>query len=150
MDIKGFFGEYFWLSNFYVISMMWDGRTYPSTEAAYQSAKTLNIPKREEFIYYNPRKSKREGRKLSLRYDWEDVKDQVMYEVCKSKFTVHRYLREKLIETGDVYLEETNHWGDTYWGVCDGNCNKECEHGGTNKLGHTLMRIRKEIQNGDY
>jgi len=82
--------------------------------------------------------SKRAGRKLSLRHDWDEVKDQVMYEVCMSKFTKHPDLKEKLLSTGDAYLEETNHWGDTYWGVCEGV--------GTNKLGQTLMKIRKEIK----
>ncbi len=137
-DIKGFFNEYSWLSNFYEASVEWDGREYPSTEAAYQSAKTLNINKRVKFTEMSPRQSKREGRRLTIRFDWDDVKDQVMYEVCMSKFTRHPDLKQKLLDTGDVYLEETNYWGDIYWGVCDGV--------GENKLGKTLMKIREELR----
>jgi ribA/ribD-fused uncharacterized protein len=139
-EIKGFFEEYKWLSNFYEIPVEWDGRMYPSTEAAYQSAKTLNRNKRLEFTEMTAGQSKRAGRKLSLRYDWEEVKEIVMYEVCMDKFTRHEELKQKLLSTGDAYLEETNHWGDTYWGVCEGK--------GTNRLGHILMKIREEIKNG--
>ena len=46
-------------------------------------------------------------------------------------------LKIKLIQTGDAYLEETNSWNDTYWGVCDGK--------GENILGHMLMKLRKDI-----
>lgn len=141
-EIKGFFEEYRWLSNFYEAEVEWDGRQYPSTEAAYQSAKTLDNNKRDEFTEMTPRQSKRAGRKLGLRHDWDEVKDQVMYEVCKSKFTLHRHLRSSLLNTDEAFLEETNHWGDVYWGVCEGE--------GQNKLGKTLMKIREEIKNGDY
>ena len=46
-------------------------------------------------------------------------------------------LRDKLIATGDAYIEETNNWGDEFWGVCHGF--------GENMLGKILMEIRKEI-----
>jgi ribA/ribD-fused uncharacterized protein len=139
-EIKGFFEEYGWLSNFYEAPIEWDGREYPSTESAYQSAKTLSRNKRLEFTEMTAGQSKRAGRRLSLRYDWEEVKERVMYEVCKDKFTRHTELKEKLLSTGDAYLEETNYWGDTYWGVCEGV--------GKNRLGHILMEIRKELLNG--
>ena len=43
-------------------------------------------------------------------------------------------LRSQLLATEDAYLEETNHWGDTYWGVCKGV--------GENMLGKILMMAR--------
>jgi len=36
-------------------------------------------------------------------------------------------------------LEETNTWGDKYWGVCNGE--------GENQLGKLLMKIRENIMN---
>ena len=39
----------------------------------------------------------------------------------------------RLIDTAGLYLEETNDWGDQFWGV-DGT--------GLNMLGHTLMFVR--------
>ena len=41
-----------------------------------------------------------------------------------------------LQETRDFYLEETNWWNDTFWGVCNRK--------GKNILGHLLMKIRDE------
>ena len=43
-----------------------------------------------------------------------------------------------LLSTGDKYLEETNHWKDTYYGVCDGV--------GKNVLGKILMSVRNIIK----
>jgi predicted NAD-dependent protein-ADP-ribosyltransferase YbiA (DUF1768 family) len=51
-----------------------------------------------------------------------------------SKFLINKDLRQKLVETGDKYLEETNNWGDAYWGVY--------EDVGNNKLGKILMATR--------
>lgn len=61
-----------------------------------------------------------------------------MYEICKAKFTQHKDLAEKLLETGDEELVEGNKWNDTYWGVCNGK--------GKNQLGKILMRIREELK----
>ena len=56
----------------------------------------------------------------------------------KQKFTKHKDLKEKLLATGDAYLEETNHWHDTFWGVCKGK--------GQNHLGKILMEVREELK----
>ena len=69
---------------------------------------------------------------------WESVRDQVMERVLLSKFNHNPKLRLKLVATGDTYLEETNDWNDTYWGVCDGV--------GQNKLGELLMKIRDKFK----
>lgn len=45
-------------------------------------------------------------------------------------------LSEMLEATGDAELIEGNHWGDTFWGVCNGV--------GQNNLGKLLMAIRSE------
>ena len=60
-----------------------------------------------------------------------------MYDVLISKFTLTPELKEKLLQTGSKYLEETNYWNDTYWGVCDGK--------GKKTLGELLMKIRNEF-----
>ena len=58
-----------------------------------------------------------------------------MSAVVFDKFYRNIDLRNKLMETGNRYLEETNHWKDRYWGVCDGK--------GENNLGKILMSVRK-------
>ena len=38
-EIKGFFGDYRWMSNFHQCPVMWNGKIFPSSEHAYQYAK---------------------------------------------------------------------------------------------------------------
>lgn len=49
-------------------------------------------------------------------------------------------LQEKLLATGDAYLEEGNTWGDRIWGTVDGQ--------GENRLGQILMQVREEARQG--
>jgi ribA/ribD-fused uncharacterized protein len=131
--------EYEWLSNFYPCLVENDGVLYTTTEHAYQAAKTL-IPAQRVAIQaaVTPGEAKRLGQRVTLRLDWEEIKQGVMYTLLKKKFgPSHPLLRAKLIATGDAHLIEGNWWNDTYWGVCDGV--------GTNHLGRLLMRVRDEI-----
>lgn len=137
--INQFKGKYYFLSNFYSAPVKYDGLLYQNNEAAFQSAKCINKKDRRQFINLPPNKAKGYGRRVKLRNDWEEIKSQVMYDIVKDKFTRNKDLKEKLLATGDKYLEEGNWWNDTYWGVCDGI--------GQNKLGTILMQVRKEIKN---
>ena len=136
-----FIGENFYLSNFYEAPVEYNGIVYPHTESAFQAQKCLSKLVQEEFKYLKPGQAKRYGKKVPLREDWEQVKDNIMYEVCLAKFKQHKDLAEKLIATGDEELAEGNNWGDTYWGTVDGV--------GKNMLGKVLMRVRSEIQKND-
>lgn len=99
--------------------------------------------------------AKRLGRKLTMRADWEETKDLVMYQALEEKFS-DPGLRQKLLATGDAYLEEGNTWCDAYWGVCHcpkhkvlvpaTNASPTLSHGtGTNHLGTLLMLLRKNL-----
>ena len=46
--INDFRGEYRWLSNFHLVDVEWQGHIFPSTEHAYQAAKTDSLLEREE------------------------------------------------------------------------------------------------------
>lgn len=138
VNVKGFFGEYRFLSNFHVAPVYFEGILYPSTEHAYQAAKTLDQNIRLEFLSLTCNEAKNKGQTLEIREDWEVVKYEVMFAVVFDKFTRHPDLKQKLLLTGEKYLEETNHWKDVYWGVCDGK--------GKNTLGDILMQIRKIIK----
>ena len=136
--IDNFRGKYFFLSNFFSAEVTWQGRTYLNNEAAFQSAKCIKESQRDKFTQLDPSRAKRAGRRVILRNDWEDVKEQVMYEVCLAKFTQNPDLKQKLIETGDAILIEGNDWGDKCWGMVNGV--------GQNKLGKILMKIRDELK----
>ncbi len=72
-----------------------------------------------------------------VRADWDEVRIEVMIDLLIQKFSIPE-LRDKLLETKDLYLMEGNTWEDTLWGVCN---NK-----GKNMLGRTLMNLREKIK----
>jgi ribA/ribD-fused uncharacterized protein len=138
--IREFKDEYSWLSNFEPCQVMYDGDLYPSSEHAFVAAKTLDkgIRRRIAALPF-PGQAKKYGRKIPLRPDWHQVKDQVMYEVVSDKFRRNPGLKAKLLSTGEIPLQEGNWWKDTYWGV-------DLKTGqGQNKLGEILMRVRSEL-----
>lgn len=138
--IRGFFKEYEFMSNFYPSEITYEGLTYRTVEHAFQAAKTKDERLRIWIkVQKTPSLAKKEGRNVQLRSDWEQIKYDVMKELVTQKFTRHQKLREQLLATGDKYLEETNHWGDTCWGVCRGK--------GTNWLGKILMDVRTQLRN---
>ena len=134
-----FNGKYAFLSNFYECSVTYDNLTYGSSESAYQAQKTEDVEERKEFVNLTPREAKKKGRKVNLREDWEDVKDDVMYGVVYSKFTQNKDLGKQLVATYPKRLVEGNTWHDTYWGL-DYNTRE-----GENHLGKILMRVREEL-----
>lgn len=149
--IDFFKDEYAFLSNFYPspIKVELDNETSmiaPTAEHLFHFMKTPSI---EEGIAIlaapTPDEAKRLGRKCLLRKDWEDIKDKAMYAILAYKFTIPE-LREKLLATGDEYLEEGTYWHDNYWGNC--HCEKCVDIVGQNKLGLLLMEIREDIRNG--
>jgi ribA/ribD-fused uncharacterized protein len=108
--------------------------------------KTLNKKERKSFSNLNPSEAKRKGRRIELREDWEEVKDEIMFAICLSKFKQNSDLKQKLLNTNDEYLEEGNWWHDNYWGNC--YCDKCQNITGQNKLGEILMKVRDKL--GEY
>lgn len=134
-EIKGFSGEFRFLSNFYPCKFVIDGVIYPSSEHYYMCQKT-DDPYKKSLILEStlPSRAKRIGRTLTLRPDWDEKhRNPAMLKGLIGKFSSEHMLN-KLNSTMGAYLEETNHWGDTYWGVCHGE--------GKNMLGRMLMFIR--------
>lgn len=142
--INRFDKEYSFLSNFYS-SPIQDGYfNYPTVEHYYQTAKTLDLAVRGEITAADtPGQAKELGRKVLLREDWEDVKDTVMLEALRLKFS-DLILREKLLATGDEELVEGNWWHDNYWGIC--YCEQCVNKAAKNRLGELLMQLREEIK----
>ena len=136
--IDKFDGKYSFLSNFYNSPIIIGGINYPTVEHAFQAQKTFSNEERLDIANSaTPGIAKRKGRKIILRRDWEQIKDNVMEFCLRKKFTEHLDLQKKLLETSDAILIEGNTWGDAYWGMCAGV--------GENKLGQLLMKIREEI-----
>ena len=138
MKIDSFKGEYFFLSNFYPAKIKYNGIQYLNNEAAFQAQKCTTMEDRIKFSYLNPSDAKKLGRRIILRNDWESVKISIMREIVFEKFKQNPHLTEKLLDTGDVYLEEGNNWGDRIWGTVNGV--------GKNELGKIIMEVREELK----
>ena len=143
--INEFNGDFAFLSNFFNSPFEHEGIVYPTNEHFFQAMKTLDRDKRVQIAAaLTPGLAKRMGRTLHLRPDWEDIKEDVMLQGLRLKFSKRR-LKEMLLNTGDEELIEGNLWYDNTWGSC--NC-AECKGKGKNLLGQLLMKVREELRNG--
>lgn len=134
--INSFDGEYDFLSNFYECPILWKGNLYRNSESIYQSYKTLdNVP--FDFTKTTGSQAKKISKTLNVRSDWNKIKFDLMFNICREKFNQNPDIAQKLMNTGDTILIEGNYWGDTYWGICNGE--------GQNNLGKILMKIREEL-----
>ena len=133
--VLGFFGNYRFLSNYHLCTCLVYDIHFKSSEHAYMYHKNFDESFRQKIINANtPKEAKKIGSMVSLRSDWSFYRKEAMLIALQAKFR-NEDLRQLLLNTGDSYLEETNTWGDTYWGVCNGV--------GENNLGKLLMEIRK-------
>lgn len=137
--IGPFTGEYRFLSNFYPaaihLPVTWEPAR--SVEHAYQAMKGQGKIVRDWILASpNPGTAKKRGRKAVLPPDWEEKKLGYMEFFLRLKFD-DPVLRARLLATKPEELVEINHWGDTYWGVCNGS--------GQNHLGRLLMKVRDEL-----
>lgn len=140
-SVERFKDQYSWLSNMHEFDgFVYGNLHFTSTESFYQAMKTMNPTDRKRISQMNGYNAKREGKKIQLRDDWEEVKDDVMLFALRLKFK-NAKLRKKLLDTGDSLLIEGNFHGDHYWGVCKGL--------GLNKLGLFIMQVREEIRAGE-
>jgi ribA/ribD-fused uncharacterized protein len=140
--INAFEGEYAFLSNFYFSPMIIRDVAYTTNEHFFQAMKTFDPKERQDIVLApTPRRAKYLGRKVSLRKDWEDIKEEVMLIGLRHKFS-NPDLRRKLLATGNEELIEGTTWHDKYWGIC--NC-ETCGGQGKNRLGKLLMQVREEL-----
>ena len=132
------------LSNFYPVTVSFEGERYAAVEDAFQAAKTID-PKERMLIQLcqTPADARKCGRKVTLRPDWNAVKVNIMLDLLRQKFS-NPTLRELLLATGDAELVEGNQHHDNFWGNC--TCKKCAEIEGNNQLGELLMQVRSELR----
>lgn len=136
--IDSFRGKYDFLSNFYSCTITYSGLECSSLEAAYQALKLENEADRFKISKMSAKESKKEIKKYKIRKDWNKVKFSIMANLLFVKFS-DPVLKQKLLDTKDEELVEGNNWGDTVWGVCNGE--------GDNMLGKLLMKTREYYRN---
>jgi predicted NAD-dependent protein-ADP-ribosyltransferase YbiA (DUF1768 family) len=155
--ISEFRGAHRFLSNFYMLStpIRWETLIYPSSEHLFAAFKTKNDTDREWISMLDePRFAKwagghngYEGRKITLRYDWEHdyrgapIKVHVMRHALMLKYFANPQLIRNLCATYPKQLIEGNRWHDNYWGNC--TCPKCAHIPGENILGRLHMELRE-------
>ena len=131
------YGEF---SNFALFPIKLKGKIWKTTEHYFQAQKFVDKAYQEKIRKAStPMKAAQLGRsrKVRIMKNWDNIRDNVMYEALKAKFTQHEELNELLLATGDkILIEHTEN--DSYWGDSgDGS--------GKNKLGKLLMRLREKL-----
>lgn len=162
--------QYGELSNFYPLDsnpIIYQGKSYPTSEHLYQALKYLTHPyATDRHIQYaelirttnTPNKSKiLANKRTALTYqwqrdlkmiidqfpevdinpEWESIKDEMMTFVLKMKFNSHPHCKHVLKSTRNAKLTERT-IKDNYW--ADGG-----DGSGKNMLGKLLMKVRDEL-----
>ena len=145
--INNFGNEYSFLSNSFLCPVSFEGLDYTNAESLFQSCKFRKVKSRKVFTNMGPNSAILKGRHVTLRDDWEDVKEKYMYRVVKAKFQQNPDLKQKLLDTKEEELINGNMKHDNFWGKC--YCEKCTNRFGRNKLGEILMKVRKEFQDAE-
>ena len=128
------------LSNFYPAGFRAEGKRYATVEHYFQSQKTTDRVRAETIrLAESPLRAKRLGGYVGLRPGWERIKEDVMMQGLRLKFA-NPIMCAKLLQTRNLKLVEDSPC-DFYWG---GRGN------GLNRLGSLLMKLRKELRDGQY
>lgn len=131
------FGEF---SNFALYPIKIKGKTWKTTEHYFQAQKFIDKGYQEKVRKApSPMKAAELGRsrKVKIQKNWDNIKDNVMYEAIQAKFTQHKDLQKLLLSTREAILIEHTE-NDAYWG--DGG-----DGSGKNKLGKLLMKLREKL-----
>jgi N-glycosidase YbiA len=135
-SIRGFAGPFRFLSNFWPAKIPFEDRIYPSVEHAFHAGK-YPPNEREIFLSITPAQARALGCNAIVSEAWWNDCLTRMEGLARLKFEHSPILRARLLATAPKYLEETNSWGDQFWGVYQGQ--------GSNKLGKILMHIREQL-----
>jgi DNA-directed RNA polymerase II subunit RPB2 len=116
--------------------------TWPTVEHYYQAMKFPSEPAYQEEIRLAPTPARAKKMGLNpghaLRGDWDAIKERVMKDALRAKFTQNPGLLSILQGTGTKRLENVAP-GDAYWGV-------GVRGAGRNRLGALLEEVREELK----
>lgn len=138
---------YYEFTNFYqCTSIKLGGKSWPTSEHYFQAMKFIGPNQNiQEIIRTAPTardvfdlaNSKNGTYKNLIRADWDLVKDDIMLEVIRAKFSQDDNFKKLLLSTGSRELIEASPV-DAYWGYGP-------DKKGKNMLGKILMQVRNEL-----
>lgn len=142
--IVGFYErEFYCFSNFSSFAVKWKGKTWPTSEHAYQAAHFFKTaPALAGKIY--KAKSAYEAYKLAKANsgkapkNWEKIKVGIMEDIVRHKLKQNPYIARKLVQTGKRLIVEDSP-KDGFWGWGP-------DKNGRNELGKIWMKLRGEIK----
>lgn len=137
--------EFYVFSNFSAFMLEWKGILFQTSEHAYHWEKFLGNPEIQLKITnaksaHDAFKTARENQDKYLP-NWDEIKLDVMANICREKLRQHPYVMKKLLQTENRLIIEDS-WRDDYWGW---GPNQD----GNNHLGKIWMKLRDEIRQGD-
>lgn len=125
----------------YIVYFKHHDTEYASVEHYYQSKKTI-VPDISDIIRMarTTEEAFQLGNRFILRSDWEEVKNQYMFEANYLKFSQNANLKNLLLNTKG-YIEFI--YEDNYWGTQKGKKDED----GKNILGNILCALRAYFRN---
>jgi ribA/ribD-fused uncharacterized protein len=135
--------EYYVFDNFSSFQIEYKGKTYPTSEHAFQSTQFIHShPELAEVI--RNAKSAHDAQEIARENkekrdpSWEDKKLNVMKEILLCKVAQHPYVKKKLLQSGGREIIEDS-WRDNYWGWGK-------EKNGENMLGKLWCEVREIVK----
>jgi hypothetical protein len=132
-------------SNLFRREVVFEGRTFPTSEHAYQAGKARKEEVKEWILSApSPSLVAMAAHGLytwDISPDWSKTKFDRMKKVLRAKFTQHDDLKDLLLTTGNSRLVEVGRVDNAVnrlWGEVNGK--------GKNMLGVLLMEIREELR----
>lgn len=146
-----FQGEQSPFSNFYRSRLQDDqGRVYENVEQAFQHKKALAhgnlLVANKIMANRSPKVIKKISKQIQTTKTWRDEEEGLMTELIRAKFTQNKYLRDKLIKTGNKQFHEATN--DMKWGTGAELASKALLTGtwsGQDLLGQIIEDVRAEL-----
>jgi predicted NAD-dependent protein-ADP-ribosyltransferase YbiA (DUF1768 family) len=141
-DITFFSGEHAFLSTFFPFEIVFHDIVFPSIQHALTATMTEDMAEQDKISKIpTPGSALEYGRTLRPFGGWSDeYRIKTMMDFIDQKFhpLQHPALVQKLLDTGDRKLINTDLWGDEFFGVCVGK--------GLNHAGRLLMEKREKLR----
>lgn len=135
------FGEYGYLATYSNYGFFKDGVFWKTSEHYYQAQKFMDSDTKIRIQNAEtPKIASTIGRdrKLNLRSDWEEVKQDVMFDAVYYKFKQNKDILQKLLGTGNARIVEAT-VKENYWGCGPKN-------DGQNNYGKILVKVREKLR----
>jgi len=140
-------GEYRCLSTMHPGWVLYGGQNWPSIEHALaaarcQTEKLADYDQHWKEIWKlnTPEKARHKSKRLPLRKDWPQVRDNVLRDLVQQTLAKNPGLSQKLKDTGGRLLLNVE---DTEFGCVIDDVTQEIR--GKNRLGNLLMKLRADL-----